>query len=97
MVKADNPNVIFVGNGDMKGETGNIRLTRDGGKTWDKAPLPVEPNSRIYWFANHASIPDVIAAASIYGYIYVSDDGGDSWQKLRKEFGEIRTLALMPN
>jgi len=98
LVKADNPNVIFVGNGDtMQGMTGDIQLSRDGGKTWDTAPLPVEPNSRIYWFATHASIPNVIAAASIYGYVYVSDDGGDSWQKLRKEFGEIRTLALMPN
>jgi hypothetical protein len=29
--------------------------------------------------------------------VYVSTDGGESWQKLRKEFGEIRTLALMPN
>jgi hypothetical protein len=24
-------------------------------------------------------------------------DGGESWQKLRKEFGEIRTLAVMPH
>jgi hypothetical protein len=39
----------------------------------------------------------VIAAASIYGYVYVSEDGGDSWQKRQREFGEIRSLAVMPN
>lgn len=97
-VKADDPNVIFVGNGDTtQGMTGDIQLTRDGGKTWGKVQLPVEPNSRIYWFANNPSIPNVVAAASIYGYVYVSDDGGYSWRKLRKEFGEIRTLSVMPN
>ena len=97
-VKADDPNVIFVGNGDtMAGITGDIRVTKDGGRTWDAAPLPVEPNSRIYWLATHASVPEVIVATSIYGNVYVSEDGGDSWQKLRKEFGEIRTVALMPN
>ena len=39
LLKADNPNVIFVGNGDtMQGMTGDIRLSRDGGKSWDTAP-----------------------------------------------------------
>ena len=86
---------------ELKRGTGEIEFRdvsftyRD--KTWGTATLPVEPNSHIYWFANHASMPNVIAAASVYGYVYLSDDGGDSWQKLTKEFGEIRTLALMPN
>ena len=98
LVKADNPNVILVANGAiMNGTGGDIQLTKDAGQTWGTAPLPVEPNSHMYWFANHASIPNVIAAASVYGYVYVSEDGADSWQKLTREFGEIRTLALMPN
>ena len=61
------------------------------------ASLQVEPNSLKYWFAMHPSMPNVIVAASLYGYMYTSDDGGDSWEKLRKEFGEVRTLALTPN
>ena len=98
LLKADDPNLIFVGNGAiMRGSSGDIRMSRDGGKTWGTAPLPVEPNSHIYWFANHASIPSAIAAASVHGYIYVSDDGGDSWRKLKREFGQIHTLALTPN
>jgi hypothetical protein len=39
----------------------------------------------------------VIAAASFHGYVYVNTDGGESWRKLRKEFREIRTVAVMPN
>ncbi len=98
VLKADNPNVIFVGSGDtIPGLTGAIQRSRDGGRTWGMAPLPVEPNSVIYWFATHPSCPNVIAAASLYGYVYVSEDGGESWEKLRKEFGEVRALALTPN
>jgi photosystem II stability/assembly factor-like uncharacterized protein len=98
IIKADNPDVMFVGNGDtIPGLTGAIRRTKDGGNTWDAAPLPVAPNSVVYWFATHPERPNVIAAASIYGYVYLSEDGGDSWEKLKKEFGEVRTLALTPN
>ena len=38
-------------------------------------------------------MPNVVAAASLFGYVYVSEDGGDTWSKLKKEFGEIRALA----
>jgi photosystem II stability/assembly factor-like uncharacterized protein len=98
MLKADDPNVIFVGNGDaIPGVTGTIQRTTDGGQSWEAIRLPVEPNSVVYWFATHPERPQVVAAASLYGYVYVSTDGGESWQKRRKEFGEIRTLAVTPN
>ena len=98
VIKADDPNVMFVGNGDsIPGVTGAIQRTSDGGQTWEATPLPQEPNSVVYWFGTHAAVPNVIAAASLYGYVYLSTDGGDSWQKLQKEFGEIRSVAVMPN
>ena len=40
---------------------------------------------------------EVIVAASLYGYVYVSEDAGDSWRKLEKEFGEVRSVAVTPN
>lgn len=96
--KADNPNVMFVGNGDtIPGVTGAIQISRDGGKSWDPASLPVEPNSVIYAFATNPALPNVIVAASLYGYVYISEDGGDSWTKGKREFGEIRSLSLTPN
>ena len=97
-LKADNPDVIFVGNGDfIPGRTGAIQRSKDGGKTWEKAALPVDPNSTIYWFATHPSDPDVIVANSLHGYVYTSTDGGDSWNKVAQEFGEIRAVAWVPN
>ena len=97
-IKADDPNVVFVGHGDtIPGIIGDIQRSNDGGQTWQAVSLPVDPNSVVYWFATNPSIPEVIVAASLYGYVYVSSDGGDSWEKLRRELGEIRSLALMPN
>ena len=44
-----------------------------------------------------ASRPDVIVANSLHGYVYTSTDGGDSWNKVAQEFGEIRAVAWVPN
>ncbi len=97
-IKADDPNTMFVGNGDtIPGETGAIHRTHDGGNTWEAVTLPVRPNSVVYWFANNKAIPDVIVAGTLYGYVYTSEDGGDSWKKLRKEFGEIRSMTGLTN
>ena len=98
IIKADDPNVMFVGNADsIPGLAGRIQRTKDGGKTWEAVSLPVEPNSLIYWLGTHREVPDVIAAASIYGYIFMSEDGGDTWRKSKREFGEIRSVAVTPN
>ena len=98
VIKADNPDVMFVGNGDLiPGTTGAVQRTKDAGESWEPVSLPVEPNSVIYWMGTHKERPNVIVAASLLGYVYVSEDGGDSWRKLQREFGEVRSVALLPN
>jgi photosystem II stability/assembly factor-like uncharacterized protein len=88
---------MFVGNGDViPVTTGALQRTKNGGKSWEQVPLPVEPNSIIYGIATHKKLPDVIVATSLLGHVYMSEDGGDSWNKLQKEFGEIRSVALLP-
>jgi photosystem II stability/assembly factor-like uncharacterized protein len=97
-LKPDNPEVIFVGNGDfIPGKTGAIQRSSDGGKTWEKVPLPVAPNSTIYWFGTHPADPNIIVANSLNGYVYTSTDGGSSWNKVEQEFGEIRAVTWTPN
>ena len=98
IIKADDPDTMFVGNGDfIPGVTGAIQITRNAGQTWQKANLPQEPNSVVYWLATHPQTPNTIAAATLFGYLYLSQDGGQTWTKLQKEFGEIRALAITPN
>lgn len=97
-LRPDNPDVIFVANGDfIPGKRGAIQRTVDGGATWEKCRLAVEPNSTMYWFGTNSANPDIVVANSLHGYVYASRDGGASWEKLRREFGEIRALAWLPN
>jgi len=96
--KADDPETLLVATGDAAvGSTGAIQRSRDGGRSWEKRPLPVEPNSPIWAFATHAADPARILACSHYGEVYASDDAGDSWRKLRREFTEIRALCWIPD
>ena len=50
-------------------------------------------NSTIWNFAVHPADPRMIYASSVSGQVYRSLDGGTSWQRLPREFGEIRALA----
>jgi photosystem II stability/assembly factor-like uncharacterized protein len=97
LTKADDPNTIFVGTGDtIPGETGGLRISRDGGRSWELADLPEQPNSVVYWIANHPARPEVVACASLFGQLYWSTDAGRTWEKCRRGFGEVRALALAP-
>ena len=37
-----------------------------------------------------------IVAFSLFGEVYVSEDAGESWRKIAREFGEIRAAAWLP-
>src|SRR2546427_46280 len=97
-VKPDAPQVIFAACGDSAiGSSGNLQRSTDGGQSWQTLPLPVEPNSPLYGFAVNAAHPDRILSYSLFGEIYASEDAGDSWQKVKREFGEIRSIAWQAN
>jgi len=97
-LKTDDPNTVFVATGDgAAGATGAIQRSKDGGKTWQQLALPAVPNSPIWAFATHPADPGRILACSHYGELYASQNAGDSWSKLPREFTEIRALAWTPN
>ena len=58
--------------------------------------LPVAPNSTIWDYALHAANPELVYSYSVSGQVYRSADGGDGWDKLEHEFGEIRALLWAP-
>jgi photosystem II stability/assembly factor-like uncharacterized protein len=98
MVKADDPGVLFAGCGETTtGERGHVLRSGDKGESWEILPLPGEPNATIWGLATHPADADRILAFSLFGEVYVSDDGGAFWRKIAREFGEIRTAVWVPN
>ena len=97
MVQPSNTNVIFFTIGDTTpGRTGTVMRSKDTGNTWESLSLPVEPNTAMWVVNAQPSDPDVVFAGSRYGYLYRSDDGGDSWAKLWREFSEISSIIWLP-
>ena len=95
--KADDPETLFVATGDgAAGTTGAIQRSQDGGKSWQALDLPAVPNSPIWSFATHTADPGRIVACSHYGELYMSENAGDSWTKLPREFTEIRSISWVP-
>jgi len=93
-VHAANPEVVLMGNGDAPpGTVGAVARSSDGGQTWQTAGMPGRANSTIWNIATNAADPDLIYASSVSGEVYRSTDGGAAWNKLPREFGEIRALA----
>lgn len=96
-VQPDNPKVVFLTIGDTTpGRTGAVMRSKDAGKTWESLSLPVQPNTAM-WVVNLQPFDSQVAfAGSRYGYLYRSDDGGDSWRKLWREFSEISSVLWVP-
>jgi photosystem II stability/assembly factor-like uncharacterized protein len=96
-VKPNDPKTVYVTLGDSTpGRIGTVMRSRDAGETWENLPLSGQPNSAMWTVSIPASDPDTVFAASRYGYLYRSDDGGDSWRKLWREFGEVSSLLWVP-
>jgi len=96
-VKPSDPRTVFVTLGDSTpGRIGTVMRSKDAGATWESLGFPVQPNSAIWTVSIPASAPDTVFAASRYGYLYRSDDGGDSWRKLWREFGEVSSVLWIP-
>ena len=95
--RPDRPEVLFVGNGDgPPGTVGAAWRSHDAGQNWRRMELPCTPNSTIWDFAFDPSQAERMYAYSVSGEVYHSADGGERWEKLPREFGEIRAMACSP-
>ena len=46
--------------------------------------------------ASHGADPSVVFTVTNLGQLFRSLDGGVTWTKLAREFGEVRSLCLLP-
>src|SRR5262245_22408063 len=91
---AGDSSTLLLGCGDAPpGTTGLIARSLDGGRTWEPSAMPGRANSTVWNFAVHPADPGLVYAGSVSGQVYRSRDGGAAWEKLPREFGEIRALA----
>ena len=96
-VKTDDASVVLAGCGETTtGETGHVLRTTDFGDSWETLTLPGRPNSTIWGFATHPADGNRILAFSLFGEVFVTDDAAESWTKVPRAFGEIRTAAWLP-
>jgi len=78
------------------GRVGTVMRSTDAGATWTNLGLPAPPNSAVWTVSIPAFAPETVFAASRYGYLYRSDDGGDTWRKLWREFSEVSSVLFVP-
>mgnify|MGYP002628361812 FL=1 len=96
-VQQGNDSVIFLTNGNgPPGSTGQLWRSQDYGYTWHKLTLPGNLNSTPWAVATHPHDPQLLFTYTNLGQLFRSADGGNQWQRLPHEFGELRTLHWRP-
>jgi photosystem II stability/assembly factor-like uncharacterized protein len=95
--RADHSGVIFLTNGNgPPGSTGKLWRSHDWGESWVDAGLPGALNSTPWCVATHPSDPMLIFACSNLGQLFCSKDGGETWSRLPRELGDVRSMCWMP-
>jgi len=95
--RADQSGVVFLTNGNgPPGSTGRLLVSRDYGTTWAAAQLPGRLNSTPWCVATHPADPMLVFVGTNLGQLFRSRDGGESFERLPHEFGELRALAWRP-
>jgi photosystem II stability/assembly factor-like uncharacterized protein len=97
VARADGDDTLFLTNGNgPPGSTGRLLRSLDHGNTWHDVGLPGTLNSTPWCVASHPAAPTIVFTVTNLGQLFRSLDGGTTWTKLAREFGEVRSLALLP-
>ena len=73
-----------------------LLISHDFGDSWRVADMDVPANSTIWSIGVNPADPQLLFAVTIFGQIYKSTDGGESWHKAKRELGEIRMVTWAP-
>jgi len=88
---------LFLTNGNgPPGNSGRLLRSRDAGLSWEEIALPGKLNSTVWCVAVHPADPKLLFVCTNLGQVFRSHDGGDSFTRLEREFGEVRALHWRP-
>ncbi len=97
MQRPDKTGVMFLSIGDRpSGDDSMLLRTRNFGETWEMVQLPGEQNTTIWHISVNSADPMIVFCCSMFGEIYRSTNGGESWQRPEKFLGEVREIAWAP-
>lgn len=92
-LRADGFKRIFLTNGDWPpGSTGRLLVSDDVGQSWQERVLPADLNSTVWCLGMNALNPQLIYVVTGLGQLFISEDGGDTWRKIKREFGSVRGI-----
>jgi photosystem II stability/assembly factor-like uncharacterized protein len=95
--RADGDATVFLTNGNgPPGSTGRLLMSRDHGRHWRDANLPGELNSTPWTVTTNPADPKLVFVCSNLGQIFRSTDGGETWTRLKRELGEVRSAVWAP-
>ena len=93
MPRLDNPAIVFLTNGNgPPGNDGKLLRSHNHGQDWQEVQLPGEINSTVWCVAMNPSDPQLIFLCTNLGQLFRSTDGGEHFERLPHEFGELRAL-----
>ncbi|MBI2152262.1 MAG: hypothetical protein HYU24_00980 [Candidatus Rokubacteria bacterium] len=84
---------LYAGLGDgPPGTRGTVVVSTDNGRRWAVTGFP-GAGSSVWSVATDSREPGLVVAAAIKGEVFVSRDGGESWARASRTFGEIRAVC----
>jgi len=90
-------NVLYLSVSDgTPGTQSQIVISRDGAKTWSSSQFNEPPESCVWSIRINPASPQQMVAGTKYGSLYISRDGGGSWQKMWRSFPEIADVLWVP-
>jgi photosystem II stability/assembly factor-like uncharacterized protein len=103
LVAPDDPNVLYLAAGAGGGgapagtsEAGALFRSRDTGETWERVDIGDVPPSRMARIAVDRAAPALVSCCAMLGQVYISQDGGESWDKTQVPIELSRSRHIYP-
>ena len=89
------PKTIWLAAGaSFKSDVGALFRSTDGGLSWTRMKLGVEPTATLFTIAFDERQPRRMYCASSAGEVFASEDGGQSWDKRHLPEGATQVYAM---